>query len=294
MSKISLLISLPLLSGFVPLAKAQSQLTDSTVYRLGEVQIQATRIPEVKTNAAASVTVIDSKQIAEVSRIAPDMSHLLGLLTPSLALSSNTTSSRSQTLRGRSVLVLIDGIPQSTPLRATDREMRTIDPSAVERIEVIKGANAIYGNGAIGGIINIVTKRNSHNKTIGGRTKEQGKDWDGYMSSLSIPAPKMTMHLHYSPVKHAYLMLQYLHTGSRNRFAPNAKGVYNEGEGIVKPIDVFNLSAGINFKHWHLNLGIENLLNKSYYTPASMLMARDAEYARANGRYMTLTATYKY
>ncbi len=42
---------------------------------------------------------------------------------------------------------MVDGIPQSTPLRNGGRDMRTIDPSAIERIEVIKGATAIYGNG---------------------------------------------------------------------------------------------------------------------------------------------------
>ncbi|WP_042723354.1 type I restriction endonuclease, partial [Flavobacterium sp. B17] len=42
-------------------------------------------------------------------------------------------------LRGRQVLVLIDGIPQSTPLRNGARDIRSIDPSVIERIEVING-----------------------------------------------------------------------------------------------------------------------------------------------------------
>ena len=37
--------------------------------------------------------------------------------------------------------------------------MRTIDPAIIERIEVVKGATAIYGNGADGGIINYITKK---------------------------------------------------------------------------------------------------------------------------------------
>ena len=50
----------------------------------------------------------------------------------------------------------------------------------------------------------------------------------------------------------------------------------------------------LGLKDWELNLGISNLLNNTYYTPASMLMARDAEYAHADGRKITLTATFKY
>ncbi|MEC7691341.1 MAG: TonB-dependent receptor, partial [Pseudomonadota bacterium] len=36
---------------------------------------------------------------------------------------------------------------------------KTIDPSALARIEVIKGATSVYGNGASGGIINYITKQ---------------------------------------------------------------------------------------------------------------------------------------
>ena len=137
--------------------------TDST-YLLKEVVINTTRIPEIKSNAAATVTIIDQKQIAAMSKAEPDLSHLLGLLTPSMALASNTTSSRSQTLRGRGALILIDGIPQSTPLRSTDRDIRSIDVSAIDHIEIVKGSTALYGNGAIGGVINIITKKNTKNK----------------------------------------------------------------------------------------------------------------------------------
>ncbi len=128
--------------------------------QIKEVVISTTRIPEIRSNSASTVTVVGHQQIVEIGKIAPDMSKILGLLTPGMSLSSNTTSSRSQSLRGRSVLVLIDGIPQSTPLRATDRDIRIIDPAAVSsRIEVVKGSTALYGDGAIGGVINIITKK---------------------------------------------------------------------------------------------------------------------------------------
>ena len=52
---------------------------------------------------------------------------------------------------------MIDGVPQSTT-RNTSRDLATIDPSMIERVEVIRGATAIYGDGATGGIVNIVTR----------------------------------------------------------------------------------------------------------------------------------------
>ncbi len=62
-------------------------------------------------------------------------------------------------MRGRNVSVLIDGVPQTTNLQSFSREFRTIDPSAIERIEVVRGSTAIYGAQATGGVINIITRR---------------------------------------------------------------------------------------------------------------------------------------
>src|SRR3546814_219210 len=52
---------------------------------------------------------------------------------------------------------MVDGVPQSTPLRDGKRSGFTVDPAFVERVEVIYGANAIQGVGATGGVINYVT-----------------------------------------------------------------------------------------------------------------------------------------
>ncbi|MDM1514584.1 TonB-dependent receptor plug domain-containing protein, partial [Myroides odoratimimus] len=108
--------------------------------------------------------------IESYAQLNPDMSVILGLAVPSIGLSSNTTSNRSQTIRGRQILVLIDGVPQSTPLRNTDRDLRTISPYAIERIEVIEGATSLYGNGGAGGIVNFITKKANQNKTFSGST----------------------------------------------------------------------------------------------------------------------------
>src|SRR3546814_4349645 len=68
-------------------------------------------------------------------------------------------SSFGESLRGRQPLYMVDGVPQSTPLRDGSRDAHTVDPAMIERIEVIHCANALQGLGASGGIINIITKR---------------------------------------------------------------------------------------------------------------------------------------
>ena len=161
-----LVLGLTLLSPMLAIGQEEKK----EQHDLSEVVVVATRIPEVKQNSASSISIITSKELQEISRFLPDMHSIIGYLVPGTAPASNLVNERTNTLRGRSVLVLIDGIPQSTPLRLSSRDLRSIDPAAVERVEIIKGATAIYGNGANGGIINIVTKKNAAHKSFGGET----------------------------------------------------------------------------------------------------------------------------
>ncbi|MFC0185979.1 carboxypeptidase-like regulatory domain-containing protein [Pseudarcicella hirudinis] len=126
--------------------------------QLNEVIVSASRRTESLAETPSSVTVIGSKEIEAQSAISPNIANIIAYAVPGLGASTNQTGNFGQTLRGRNVLVLIDGIPQSTPLRAGSRDIRTIDPTVIERVEVIKGATAIYGNGADGGLINYITK----------------------------------------------------------------------------------------------------------------------------------------
>lgn len=137
---------------------------------LGEVVVTAGRNRETIGTVPSSITIISGKQLQEQSAITTDINQLLGLNVPGLTLGTNTATKKGETLRGRSMLIMIDGIPQSTPLRNGDKDMRSIDISVIERVEVIKGATAIYGNGADGGIINFITKKANKDKQFSGAT----------------------------------------------------------------------------------------------------------------------------
>lgn len=125
--------------------------------RLEEVQVTATRSPESIATIPGSVTVIPREQIEDQATLSRDFGEILGKLVPGLAPPTQSMSIFGQSLRGRNIAVLIDGVPQSTT-RNVQRDLRTIDPSAVERVEIIRGPTAIYGDGATGGIINIITR----------------------------------------------------------------------------------------------------------------------------------------
>jgi outer membrane cobalamin receptor len=70
----------------------------------------------------------------------------------------------SPSIRGsgaEQVLVLIDGVPVNSVL-AGNVDLSTIPVDDVERIEVLRGPfSAIYGSGALGGVISIITRRHA-------------------------------------------------------------------------------------------------------------------------------------
>jgi len=137
---------------------------------MGEVIVSSTRTKETLGKTPVSVTILNAQEIQTQAGINPNLSNMLTWAVPGLGFANNTTSNIGQTLRGRNVLVLVDGIPQSTPLRAGGRDFRTIDPAVIERVEVIKGSTSIYGNGADGGLINYITKRPGADKKLGSIT----------------------------------------------------------------------------------------------------------------------------
>ena len=126
--------------------------------QLSEVIISAGRNLETIDEVPSSVTILGRKTIEQNLNITTNLGDILENRVSGLAPSTGLSSNFGQTLRGRSLLVMIDGVPQSTPLRNGAMDLRALDPAVIERVEVVKGATAIYGNGAAGGLINYFTR----------------------------------------------------------------------------------------------------------------------------------------
>lgn len=123
------------------------------------VSASTSRIPDSESALPNTITIIDREQLERQLALTQDLSQILANVIPSFTPSRQKLTNGGENLRGRKPLYLVDGVPQSTPLRDGGRDGHTIDPAMIERIEVIHGANALQGLGASGGIINIITKR---------------------------------------------------------------------------------------------------------------------------------------
>lgn len=132
------------------------------------IEVTGTRIKRVDAEGTTPVTTIDARAIEKSA--AKNVGELLG--KTSAAPSGNFAGTGLSVRSGASTvdllglgadrtLVLIDGrrLPVESSLGAAN--IANIPISVIERIDVLRGgASAIYGADAVGGVVNIITKKN--------------------------------------------------------------------------------------------------------------------------------------
>lgn len=179
--KFALLNSVPFALMACP-AIAQPTDTESTdAQALGplgsgadEIVVSAARTI-LPTNALPlTVDVIGKDDLDQQVSISGSVTDAVATLTPSFSPTRQKLSGAGETLRGRSPLYAINGIPQSTPLRDGSRDGFTIDAFFIDRVEVIFGSNALQGIGGTGGIVNQVTVGAPREDGVSGRALVQG------------------------------------------------------------------------------------------------------------------------
>lgn len=151
-------------SSLILLISINSQASDlgasNYTLDLEKIVITASKIEQLYKHSTQNISIITSKDLESICL--DEITQVLDLL-PSVDILEygSSGSTRSVHTRGASstqVLTLIDGRPVNTP-RDGATDFNQIPLSNIERIEVLRGpASSIYGAGAIGGVINIITK----------------------------------------------------------------------------------------------------------------------------------------
>lgn len=143
-------------------AFAQKQVDDETAVS-GDIVVTAARTQERRQDVASAIQVITDQQLDRTVA-----TNFLDLLKKNAAIDviQYPNGLGGISLRGLRpdfeftinprTLVLVDGRPSGST------SLNTVAPESIARVEVLRGpASAVYGASAIGGVVNIITRRSS-------------------------------------------------------------------------------------------------------------------------------------
>lgn len=127
----------------------------------------ATRIEE----APLRVEALAGEDVAEKMEMRPAdatglLSEMSGVRVQRTSSASGAAGVRLQGLRPRYTLLLTDGLPLSGASGA-GLDVLQLSPADLRQVEVVKGpATALYGPAALGGMLNLVSKRPAHDRDL--------------------------------------------------------------------------------------------------------------------------------
>lgn len=144
-----------------------------------EIVVSASRSNRTATDMAQTTWIIEGNEIEQQVQGGKELKDVLAQLIPSLDISSGGRTNYGMNMRGRTMVVMVDGVRLNSS-RADSRQLDAIDPFNISRVEVISGATALFGGGSTGGLVNIVTKKGSPETQVelevGGKSGFQNHD----------------------------------------------------------------------------------------------------------------------
>ncbi len=138
---------------------SQSLYLYPDIFNLNQLVITATRSEKALKNTPVITQVITSRQIQAAGL--ENLEDILEKEIPGIEFQHHGTSTdvNMQGLEGRNVLILIDGERIAGETRGNIDYAR-LNTTDIERVEIVKGASsALYGSGAMGAVINIISKQ---------------------------------------------------------------------------------------------------------------------------------------
>ena len=238
------------LTDSLPAATRLLQVDSATL--LDAVVLTATRTARKKTQAPILVSVTDRKALSNLQAcvLSDALKFQPGLRVETNCQTCNYTQLRMNGLSGAYSQILVNGRPVFGAMMSL-YGMEQLPVDMVDRIEVVRGGgSSLYGSGAVGGTVNVITRMPDRNLTelstqyqhIGGHTGEYMLS--GYRSWLSKDRK----------------------TGVTAFVNRRSRGLYDHNDdGFSELPELRNLSAGANISHrpgdrqkWELFVGTMN------------------------------------
>ncbi|MCM8826455.1 MAG: TonB-dependent receptor [Candidatus Omnitrophica bacterium] len=153
-------------------------LAEEKKYDLGKIIVTATKTLNYQAEVGSSTTVISEDEIKRSGKqtVYEVLKGIPGVAVVQNSAFGGVTSIYLRGAKAGQTLVLIDGVEVNDPM-STDRsfDFAHLTVDNIERIEIVRGPQStLYGSDAMGGVINIITKKGEGKPT-----------WNGYFEGGS-------------------------------------------------------------------------------------------------------------
>jgi vitamin B12 transporter len=175
-------------------SKTNAQQDSIKSFNLNEVVISASRQESTLLETPRSVSVINRERIqnATYNSVGDLLSQEAGIYL--VGANQNPGANQSLFMRGSNsnqVAVMIDGVRITDPSSPNNViDLSELSLTNIERIEIVKGAHStIYGGSAVGGVINIITRKNIQeglHGVVSAQAGAFGKNTSNFLQTIDL------------------------------------------------------------------------------------------------------------
>lgn len=144
-------------------AGSSAEVRAEEATKLDSVVVTATKTEKDVRDVTQSVTVLSAEEIKKsgATNVAEALQTVTGLMVSDQGPAGAVTTAHVRGSSYAQVLVLLDGIRMNSPRDSgADLSALPVTMDEIERIEVVRGpGSALYGADAVGGVVNIITRR---------------------------------------------------------------------------------------------------------------------------------------
>ncbi len=169
-------------------ARRDTLATDSVIL-IEPLVVTATRAVRPISNVPVPVSVVDQTALRrlQANTVTDAFRALPGVDVSGVGVQQARPIIRGQ--RGQRILLLEDGLRLNNSRRQQDfgEVPALVDVMAVERVEIVRGpASVLYGTDAIGGVVNIITRRPARDGVHGSMTYRFGEEEGQHRGSAAV------------------------------------------------------------------------------------------------------------
>ncbi|MPY72831.1 MAG: TonB-dependent receptor [Alphaproteobacteria bacterium] len=170
-----------------PAAGSAQEGSASGATLLPETVVTATRSETPSRQIGSSITVVTGQELErrQVRFVGDALRQVPGVSVNRTSGFGSSTDVRLRGAEANQTLVLIDGVKVNDPALSSAFNFGNLLTSDIDRIEVLRGPQSVlYGSDAIGGVVNIITKRGEAEPKV--RASAEYGSFDTFHSTASL------------------------------------------------------------------------------------------------------------